>query len=174
MQVHILTPYSVTKDLGKAYNTACSLIPDGDWCCIMDYDCMLLTPDAGKIIHEYAERGEQALYTCYTNRCHPTSPQLYNDILKEPDITKHIKLAEYISQRGNDLLRITGNVSGFLMMFPKSLWLKYKFDEGVGCLGLDTSLWKRLAADKVPMYIMQRLYVFHIYRLTLKGKEHLL
>lgn len=172
MQVHIITPYRIDKDLGKAYNNACQLIPDGDYICLMDYDCMLLTPDAGAILHKYALKGEEALYTCYTNRCHPTSLQHMSLMNNVTDIKEHIRFAE--SKRGTELLKIGGNISGFLMMFPKSLWVKYPFAEGIGCLGVDTDYWKKLAADNVPMYIMTSLYVFHIYRLTTNSKNHLL
>lgn len=172
MQVHILTPYDVNKDLGKAYNQACAMVPDGDWICLMDYDTMLLTPDAGKILYEYAANGVDGLYTCYTNRCHPTSLQHASLMNNVTDIKEHIRYAE--DCRGKGLLRIKGNISGFLMMFPKSLWLKYPFKEGIGCLGVDTDFWRRLAADNVLMYIMTGLYVWHTYRLTTNNKNHLL
>lgn len=173
MKVHILTPYDIGKDLGFAYNQACAMVPDGDWVCLMDYDCMLLTPDAGYILHGYAERGEQALYTCYTNRCHPTSPQCVTGMSDVSDIKEHIIFADKQKQY-KKLMRIRGNVSGFLMLFPKSLWLKYPFKEGIGCLGVDTDYWQRLAKNNIPMYIMQNLYVLHLYRMITNNKDHLL
>lgn len=172
--LHILTPYAVDKDLGAAYNQACAMVPEGAWICLMDYDCMLLTPDAGKILNEYAANGEEALYTCYTNRCHETSAQLMKAAQDETDMRVHISFALKTELHPHTLKPITGNISGFLMMFPKSLWLKYPFIEGIGCLGCDTNFWKRLAADNVPMYIMERLYVWHTYRLTTNSKKHLL
>lgn len=174
MQVHHIIPFRIDKDLGKAYNEACAMVPDGDWIALRDYDTMLLTPDAGKILHDYASRGEECLYTCYTNRCHATSRQLYAQMnMSNPDIKWHIEIAQRMA---NDcgLLKISGNISGFLMMFPKSLWVKYPFKEGIGCLGVDTSHWQTLAKNNVPMYIITGLYVFHIYRLMNNSKEHLL
>lgn len=171
MQVHHIIPYRVDKDLGKAYNEACALVPIGDWICLRDYDTMFLTPDAGKILHDYASRGEECLYTCYTNRCHETSAQLCKDMQHVTDIKLHIKRA---GEMTSGLLKISGNISGFLMMFPKSLWVKYPFKEGIGCLGVDTAYWQTLAKNNVPMYIITGLYVFHIYRLMNNSKEHLL
>ncbi len=54
MKVHIMTPYSLTKQLGVAYNEAMALIPDDDSGCLIDGDVNFLTPDYGHIINQYA------------------------------------------------------------------------------------------------------------------------
>ncbi|HLA53220.1 MAG TPA: hypothetical protein VK618_07940, partial [Flavitalea sp.] len=77
MKVNIMIPYALDKNLGRAYNETMRMVDDGDWACLMDYDVQLLTPDAGKILHDYAIRFPHAgMLTCYTNRIHPSSPQL--------------------------------------------------------------------------------------------------
>lgn len=175
--IHILTPYSLSKDLGKVYNDACRLIPDDHWICLTDYDTLFLTPDAISIMHEYVRRNPEAgLLTPFTNRIHPTSPQLLGGKVSEvPDISWHIKKAEAQKEFLYQVTEIEKNVSGFVMLFSKKTWNEVKFREGAGCLGVDTMFWKELKAKGKKMLRMDGLYVWHTYRLNtnINDKTHL-
>jgi hypothetical protein len=185
MKVHILKPYSLEKNLGKAYNEAMAMIPDGDWACLMDYDTMFLTPDCGQILHEHAMRHElssaqqKVLFTCYTNRIHPLSIyQLWKgEVSWITDIQYHVYLAERIrdENRGKSKLLPKAPISGFLMMFPKYLWDEFKFNEDMKCLGVDNDFSIRVQ-EKYPCCRMDDLYVWHTYRLKngIKDKSHLI
>ena len=97
MKVHHIIPYSLEKNLGKSYNEAMALIPDGDWACIQDYDVMFLTPDAPYHIHQYVVQNQDAaLMTCFTNRLHPKSDMqlLKGVVIDQADVRKHIEYAE--------------------------------------------------------------------------------
>jgi hypothetical protein len=184
MKVHILKPYSIEKNLGKAYNEAMAMIPDGDWACLMDYDTMFLTPDCGQILYEHAfyhekyADGMKALFTCYTNRIHPLSMyQLYKGQISEiTDVTYHIYLAELIRNENRNQTKLLPKapISGFLMMFQKSLWEEFKFNESGKCLGVDNDFSIRVQ-EKYPVLRMDDLYVWHTYRLKngIKDKTHL-
>lgn len=185
MKVHILKPYSLEKNLGKAYNEAMALIPEGDWGCLMDYDTMFLTPDCGQILHEWAEFSERerahnyhkVLYTCFTNRIHPLAKDqlLTGVVLEETDILYHVHLAE--KQRGKKTCtRIDHEISGFLMMISKELWNEVKFDESRKCLGVDNDFSLRVLAKGYMVGRMDNLYVWHTYRLKngIKDKSHLI
>ncbi|HTD94611.1 MAG TPA: hypothetical protein VK644_12385 [Chitinophagaceae bacterium] len=179
MQVHISIPYRTDKNLGKAYNEAMARIPDGDAACFIDYDVQLLTPDAGAIIQKYAEIYPDALLTCYTNRISPLSARqlLLGIVSEDPDIRNHIRLAE--CQRNLNAYNVTPiirDISGFLMVIPKSLWQEHPFDDNGACLGVDTYYGRKIRAAGKQILRMDALYVFHAYRLLqgIGNKTHLL
>lgn len=182
MKVHIQIPYCPEKNLGRAYNQAMSNLPEGDWACFIDYDVMLLTPDAGKILHDYAtlmtknEDRSEILLTCWTNRIHPKAHmQLYTgEVQDNADVRTHIKEANDAKKYLYNVTRIRENISGFLMLIHKSMWEKQKFIED-GCLGVDTEYSKALKARGSKIFRMDGLYVWHTYRLEkgIKNKEHL-
>lgn len=183
MKVHIIKPYSIEKNLGKAYNEAMAMIPDGDWACLMDYDTMFLTPDCGKLLHEAADFADKndnskVLFTCFTNRIHPlASDQLLTGVLSEStDIAYHIELAEK-QKEIKTCTTIRHEISGFLMMISKSLWHDLKFWEQDGkCLGVDNNYSLRVLRAGYRIERIDGLYVWHTYRLKngIKDKTHLM
>jgi len=178
MNVRIVKPYSITKNLGQAYNEAMSRIPDGDWACLMDYDCMFLTPDCGQILHTYANKFQDAgLLTCYTNRIHPSATnQLLEGVFNENlSIDYHIALAERQKRNLYCATELKKEVSGFLMMIKKETWNEVKFREGIGCLGVDNHYCWDLMAKGKSIYRMDGLYVWHSYRIKngITDKTHL-
>ena len=170
--VHILTPYSLDKNLGIAYNKAMSMIPEGDSACLIDYDVQFLTPDCGKILHEYSLINK-GLMTCYTNRVHPTSPQLLNGLCENSDIKHHIKIAENQRKHLYEVEQLNKNISGMLMLISKDYWNNNKFNENLQFLGVDTDYSHRALPN---VYLMKGLYVFHQYRMKngINDKTHLL
>lgn len=177
MKVHIVIPYDVKKNLGKAYNQAVSLIPDGDAICIMDYDVQLLTPDAGKIIHHYANIYPNNLLTCFTNRVHPLAKmQLLNgEISNNTDIKHHIELSEKQKEHLYQVSEVTHWIAGMLMVLSKEFWKKHPFPENGRCLGVDTSYSITLKRRGYKILRMDGLYVFHQYRIIngIHNKKHL-
>lgn len=178
MKIHILIPFATDKDLGKAYNEGCSLVPDGDWICLLDHDVMFLTPDSINIMYGYVERNPDAgLLTCYTNRIHPISPQLlcgFGDV-GGTNIIHHINVAEKQKQKLYNVTPLDKNISGFLMLFSKETWKQHPFKEGAGCLGIDTAFWQAIVGAGKKILRMDGLYVWHTYRLQngINNKDHL-
>ncbi len=178
MHVHICIPYRTDKNLGKAYNDTMRLIPDGDWACFLDYDVQLLTPDAGLILHKYAEQNPFAgLLTAYCNRLSQLNKTqvLNNTISDDPNILNHIAIA---NERKKDLYKVTAidkDISGFLMMVNKSTWNVHPFPETGKCLGVDTVYGRRLRVYGYEILRMEGLYAFHAYRIAtgLMDKSHL-
>lgn len=179
MKVHLLIPYALDKNLGRAYNEAMTLLPDEDWACLMDYDVQLLTPDAGKIVHEYASRAKpDQLLTCFTNRISTLSnPQLLGGTVNEDsDMRHHIGHAEKQRQYLYQVTPINKDISGMLMLINKKLWLQFFFSEDKKCLGVDTEYNRRIRAAGKSIMRMDGLYVWHAYRLIngINDKTHLL
>lgn len=179
MKVHFVIPYALDKNLGREYNKTMAALPDGDWACLMDYDVQLLTPDAGRIVHEYATRAKpDQLLTCFTNRVSTLSkPQLLNGMVCEnSDLRYHIGLAEKQRQHLYQMTQIARDISGMLMLINKKLWSEFHFTEDSKCLGVDTEYNRRIRAAGKTIMRMDGLYVWHAYRLMngIHDKKHLL
>lgn len=176
MKIHHIIPFSLEKDLGKAYNEEMALIPDGDAALITDYDVMLLTPDARLHIQKYAEQYPGTILTCYTNRIHPLSKQLMAGMVNKIDsIEWHIQRAEERKEFLYQATPLIENISGFLFVLPKKIWQQCSFIETGNCIGVDTAFFKRAIAKGIKVLRMDGIYVWHTYRLgkSITDKSHL-
>jgi hypothetical protein len=180
MKVHFITPYSSEKNLGKAYNEAMDLIPDGDSACIRDIDTLFLTPEQPAIIEQYANEHPNAVLTCYLNRCSPLSRMqlLGETVSEERDILQHIGLAVHQQDRHKitrSATEINRDISGTLMVVPKSVWMKVPFPDNGKCLGVDTTFGRQIRAAGIKILRMNAVYLFHTYRLAngVHDKRHL-
>lgn len=172
----IVTPYSSSKDLGFEYNRIMSLIPEGEHACLMDIDAMFLTGRQPAIIEDYIKQYPNAVLTCYTNRVSPLSRQLlHRKVNENSDVRAHIPCAVMMQMKPMSVRRVSNMISGFLMVVPKSVWNVVKFAEGMGCLGVDTKFSRHLHINRIPILIMETIYVFHSYRLEhgIYHKKHL-
>jgi hypothetical protein len=177
--IHIISPFSFDKRLGKAYNDAMKIIPQDDWVIITDYDVCFLLPETIPRIREYILKyHDTALFCCYTNRiggC-ASGQMCSHGIISEDDSFKyHIKLAEKYHERGIKATKIKLQLSGFLMVISKKTWDKYKFNEDRLCLGVDNDYYKQLLDNWESILRMDSVYVWHTYRLNkkIKDKSHL-
>lgn len=175
--IHILTPYSIEKNLGKAYNESVRLLPDDSWACVTDYDVMFLTPDCGVILQEYVNMfPHTGIFTCLTNRIHPLAKdQLLNGVSEFTDIMIHTKIAQSQREKLYQVKEVDHPISGFLMMFKKSTWERIKFVENGKCLGVDNFFSDAVLKSGLKINVMEGLYVWHSYRIeNIKDKSHLL
>lgn len=168
MTVHYISPYAVDKNIGRAYNEACALIPAGDWICIIDQDVMFLEPHTKTLIHNIAAKGEWDLLGCMTNRL-GTPFQLWNgEISDNPDISYHMGVAAMLSKVNRDYVRPQGQtVAGMLMLFPKILWNYVKFTERTPSFDVIFTDQVRRRGGRIGL--MTGVYVFHLYRFGQKN-----
>lgn len=176
MKVHHIIPFSLEKDLGKAYNDAMMLIPDHEAAMFTDYDVMLLHPKQKEQIEIYANTNVDAIFTCFTNRIHQLSRQNYFDIPSiNTDIIYHNGIAEKLLMDERSITELKENISGFLMVIPKDVWLRCSFIETGTCIGVDTAFFKKAISKGIRIFRMNNIYVFHYYRLhkSITDKSHL-
>lgn len=169
----IIIPFSLDKDLGKAYNEAMAKVDD--YAIIMDYDSMILTPNTLPLVDKYVKcYPNAALLTGYASRAHPSSSQRYHT-MNDGNVLQAINEAEKLEQMPRSVRRINKNLTGFFMVVRRSTWDKYKFREGIGCLGVDTDYWQQLVRGGETILLMETVYVWHTYRLKngIKDKSHL-
>ena len=172
--IHIVTPYREDRNLGRAYNEAFENCPEGDWLCLTDIDVLFLTPDAPRVMYEAIGLAPNAIFTCYTNRISPLAKE-QSFFLKPNDVDSiqyHQSLAQKCINDPHPLYLVgRTDLSGFLLLVSKDTWKKYPFPEYMdkgGCIGVDTMWSRTIRAAQVPVLRMNRLYVWHTYRL---GKE---
>ena len=180
MKVHFIIPYSISKNLGVAYNEAMSLIPDEDSICFTDGDACFLTPDFGHIIHEYATQHPNAVLTCYLNRIHPLAKGQLHPEMQSSDMAECLRYAERIKDV-RAVTPISGSVSGTLMVIPKHIWKRFPFSEvntyrtgEPNLLGCDNYFTNTIRANGVQVLRMDSILLYHQYRLITNSKQHLL
>lgn len=179
-RVWIRTPYSILRNLGKSYNEEMALIPDSDSACFIDGDLSFCTPDFGTILHDYANKYPDSVLTCWTNRIHQLATGQLHPTCNGSDMAKCIEFALSIRE-DRSVSELTGPVSGFLMVVPKSVWLKHKFTEvnvykpdEPNLLGVDNSFTNGIRKMGIKVLRMNGLFCWHSYRLLDGSKKHLL
>lgn len=173
-------PFSTEKNIGKAYNDFCALIPDEDWIAIQDGDAMYLTSDWGVQIKEIIKQhgNDFDLIGCVTNRLGRPIQLAEGVEYDNFDIKYHYQKAiELKGKYGTQVEDITNRkyIAGLLMIFPKRVWNKIKFQEN--CIYFDDQFSKAVAKSGGRLGLAKGLYMFHFYRgwadNPRESKEHL-
>ena len=162
--IYYLTPFDNQKNIGRSHNIHCACVPNSDdWICITDSDVLFLLPDTKKQISDIIERHDFDVYGCLTNRI--GSPHQQADGFSEnTDILYHKKIAQKLQkERYFDVKETKINIAGFLMVFQKKTWEKYKFSDN--SIRFDSEFTDKVMRDGGKLGVMQGVYVFHDYRL---------
>lgn len=176
--IQVITPYSLEKNIGKAYNEAMSIIPEDSWACLIDHDVMFLTPDAIFHMHEYVRQNPNTgIFTCFTNRLHKLAKQQLRlgYVSHNYDIKAHLEEAENMKAGLYEATQLNKHISGFLMLISKKTWNEIKFDETGKCLGVDNKFSDAILQSGRKILRMDGIYVWHSYRLLggVDNKTHL-
>jgi GT2 family glycosyltransferase len=176
------TPWADDRDLGKAYNEYCALVPDeNDWICLRDGDTMFLGIRWGQVCRWYIDNYPgTGLFSAITNRVGDPSQCVKNKMDKKPRIEYYREYAMKMERfppkdRPREKL-LKAPISGFCMLFQKKTWQRHPFEEGVGLLRIDNAFSRKVKHSKKPIVLMSRLFVWHYYRLNegKTDKTHLL
>lgn len=170
MNIYYQTPYSTSKILGRAYNQACSIIPnDEDWIAFIDGDVCFLNSNWGHIIEQsIKDHPEYQLFTCYASRI-KNPQQQYNGISENPNIVNHYDIAQRNAQVNKGKVKeLRKLISGHVMIFQKWLWKEIPFQEHTKrgtILGVDNAFSSQVLKRGYKIGLIEDLYVFHYYRL---------
>lgn len=172
-------PYSTEKNIGKALNEFCELVPDGDWICLQDGDIAYLTPKWGKQIEDTIKKyGDTfGLIGCMTNRL-GRQIQRAGDLNDHHDMQRHSEIAfEMENKHYAEVEDITDKryVAGMFMLFPKSVWKECKFPENN--IAFDDAFSLSVIKKGYRLGLMKGLYVYHLYRIwsdnPIRDRAHL-
>jgi hypothetical protein len=163
MTVHYLQPFAVDKDICKAYNQACKLIPDEDWICITDMDTMFLHPEQKRIIDQVAKSGNADLYGCVTNRCNVPDLVLPS-MFDQRDLKKHYLKAEERIQFGDVVEPYKGVIPGYFMLFSKKTWNEVR-GFSIPEYGVNYAFDQYFSQKIKRKAIIKGVYLLHLYRI---------
>lgn len=178
-RIHYLTPGRADKNIGRAYNEACALIPAGDWIAIQDQDSLFWPEFTLKQVEDIISQhgGDFALMGCVTNRLASKYQRPFPEDFDNMDIMHHRGRAEQLHREKYGI--VTGGkkeIAGLFMLFPKSTWDKVKFVEN--CIFADTLFCQSVVKKVGNIGVMQGVYVYHYYRAhapdPMRYKKHLL
>ena len=168
MKIWYSNPYSTEKNIGKAYNEFCEIVPnEDDWIVISDGDVCYLTHKWGLHIAETIKlHGENFdLITCVTNRLARPIQRYKGEFSENHDMIYHALIAKELEENHwcevEDITK-GKKVAGLLMIFKKSLWNKVKFREND--IAFDDTFSKELIKRGCKFGMMKGLYVYHFYR----------
>lgn len=176
MKVQIIIPFSTSKQFAKEINELMESVPDDNWVCILDYDCMFLDYNQIALVYDYIEKyPDTSLFLAKSNRCGSDNAQRLEKHISEDDsMKKWIKIATE-KERTLSVSEIPDHrISGYLMLFSKKTWLKHKFDESLKILHVDRHFAKSIKDAGGHIRVMNDIVVWHTYRLIGKNKTHLL
>lgn len=177
--IHYLTPGRADKNIGRAYNEACALIPENDWICIRDIDSMfwpeLCLKQIEDIVKAYGR--EYSLFGCVTNRLNSENQRPYPLDFDNLDILFHKKRAEDLAiDNWGKIKPHNKPIAGLFLLFPKRLWNQIKFvEKSIYC---DSQFGKDVLKKRHKIALMPGVYVYHFYRADKENpklyKKHLL
>lgn len=181
--IYYSIPYSLSKNIGKAYNHECDRLPDdNDWICFTDGDARFVTPYYGHQLHSIIQRYPDCkLFTAVTNRV-GTEYQCIPNMWDVEEYDKHVKKGHQLYELYNtECEDITHKepLSGVVILIQKSEWKRVGGFKENGMLGIDNAIHKNVKEQGGKVMLMKGVYVFHYYRggkrdRTPENKKHLL
>lgn len=171
-KLHIITPWSQTRDFGKSINEAIEQLnpKSEDWILLRDGDSCFLTSDWGNLIHSAIEKHghEYDLIGCLTNRL--GGPHQCVDNFELMDLQKHYEIA-VIRQKamGHGVCEFGNDIAGFFMLFSVKIWRAVGGFKNTIVFDREFTKGVRMNGGKVG--IMPGLYVLHCYRLWAPTRE---
>lgn len=180
MKIHDCIPFSLEKNLGKAYNQAFESTTS-DWLCLRDYDTMFLSPNSIPIMYKYIEKfPDTGIFICRTNRIGGKAVnQLAKGLTKASD-NDSIRFwegqARRMESKGIICTEVYDVISGYLMLISRKTWEEIKFNENMKCLGVDNQFSEEVLRSGRKIRVMESILVWHTYRLSggIQNKSHLL
>jgi len=169
---------------GNVYNSHCSMVPfDHDWIQIMDYDAMILAPEAYAVIDKAIERyPDTAVFGGMTNRVGlPFQKLVPTPKLDDNDsIRHHMDIAKKIAHTYRDgQCKEVEYVAGFFMLFRRDYWLLNQFQDRISTpqgILFDWKFCQHAKEINKKVRVIEGLYLWHTYRLMGDplSKKHLL
>lgn len=180
MNIWYANPGRADKNIGKAYNEFCALVPDKDWIVISDQDALwwpeLVLQQVADIVN--GDGANYALLGASTNRLASDYQRPFPEDFNNMDPFHHRRVAEHLAEMNYGKIKNDRNrpVAGVFMLFPKQTWKRFPFPENR--IDADTLFCKRIRANGGKIGVMEGVYVFHWYRANssnpTKYKKHLL
>lgn len=163
MRLHAMTPFSVERNLGAAYNAAMELIGPEDWACFMDHDMMFTTRAwYPQLLEAIAFRPYAGLISAVTNRIGAFWQRAAEADRDNHDIAYHREIGAKRARSRRSLLDVTDTkgLGGVVLCLSKQAWQEAGgFPDGLLCV--DHGIHFRLRDAGRRVYLLESLYVYH-------------
>jgi GT2 family glycosyltransferase len=162
MNISFISAFNTDKNIGGEYNRLISKIPD-EYIFIKDGDSIFLSIDYGnKISKIINDNPDFDIIGCMTNRIR-NNRQRVCDIKEEPDINKHINLANIFWECYNsEVISTNDYVAAFCIIIKRKVWEQVKFESNTKLF--DINFCRDALKLGFKIGIAKGLYVFHLYR----------
>jgi GT2 family glycosyltransferase len=176
--IYYCTPFSLERNLGKAYNEYVRKLTSNpnDWIFFIDRDCTILDADYGnrieQLINKYPETG---IFTAVTNRCGNNQQCYLGNRRNDENILHHYQISEFVKENNHlKVTEINRVISGYFFGFSLETWQKVGgFTENANeILKVDNRFSKRVLNLGKKILLMDEIYVFHFYRLNELDPKH--
>lgn len=155
-----VVPWRDDANLGRAYNEAMTLVPEGGWAAFLDHDAIPTTAAWNRQLREAIDfLPDAGAFVAMTNRI-ASSWQRTGDP-KSDDYALHRRIGAERA-RVRTLLRITETkgFGGVLFAVSKTAWREAGgFADGLGCVDHSMHFGIRRAGREV--WLVEGLYVYH-------------
>lgn len=175
--LYTLKPFAADKNqFGQVYNAHCAIIPfPEDWILLLDYDAMILAPQAYGIIQKAIDaHPEVEIFTAYASRIGYSDQRLDPSTIDDNDsILHHLKLAQQQAEQWpNGECNHILTAAGFFLLFRKSYWIENKFQPTLMDQDGHFFDWNfcKSAMKRGTVRLIRGVYCWHTYRL---GKENI-
>lgn len=167
--IYYTTPFDSGLNIGEYYNRFVELLPnDDDYACFIDADTIFTTSDYGVLLEQVIrENPDVDCFTCYTNRvnCKWQVPDGVDTT--EDDYKYHREFGQKLKDKyGSSVADCTNTqlFSGMFFMVKKSSWMKFGGAKPVGMLGVDNDIHKKIIKNRMKLYLIKGLYLYHWHR----------
>jgi len=163
--IHLITPWSNEKNLGKAYNDAFKKVGANDWICFTDLDAVHTTHFAPLYMeHVIKDNPSYSLFTAVTNRVFNKEQVPFPEYWQVDGMNFHRLTGEQLwKDKGVLVTDAKSLISGVVILTSKKAWKACGgFKDGM--LGVDNEYDKSIRAAGLKTGIMQGIYVQHFYR----------
>ncbi len=167
--IYSLLPFSTEKEIGRAYNAHCEIVPDGNYILIRDYDTLILDSRAFDIMEKAINHHPDTdIFSCYASRIGYDFQRLTPRIEENDSIKFHMEIA-----KGRADLFPNGEcvnaptIAGFFMLFRKEYWKRNPFQpkmfDDSGRLFDRTFAIEAMKHNRIKL--IRGIYLWHTYRL---------
>lgn len=162
MKLWPMTPFALDRNLGRAYNEAMALIPDGDGCIFIDHDAMATTREwYPQLVEAYDFLPDAGALVAVTNRIDAVWQRAQEADRENHDIGYHTRIGlDRLARRTLLDITDTKGFGGVMFAVSKAAWRDAGgFSDGLLCV--DHSLHFGLQRAGRRVYLLESLYVYH-------------
>ena len=159
MNIHFISPYSYSLQIGTAINEIVATLPDDSWIVHCDQDT-LKPPGFADRVKKVLDGGiaKNVVLTCMTNRIGIDTPARLDDMWEEDSISNHLQKAKYLWKHFGTKTEPTNIAPGYCMIFHKQHWIALG---GFPGNSIRFDLW---LTERSTAYLMRGIYIIHLYR----------